>query len=57
MIYGERDVVQEFDRLSEFVPDVEVARLDCGHWIHQEKPEETNRVILEWLGKQEAASR
>jgi len=57
MIYGERDVVQEFDRLDEFVPDVEVARLDCGHWIHQEKPEETNRVILEWLGKQEATSR
>ena len=23
--------------------------LDCGQWIQQEEPEETNRVILTWL--------
>lgn len=54
MIYGDRDVIPKSARLSEFVPNVEVASLDCGHWIQQELPVETNQVILEWLGKQES---
>lgn len=52
MIYGDRDLVPKFDRLSDYVPNVEVASLDCGHWIQQEKPEETNLIILNWLKKQ-----
>lgn len=52
MIYGDRDLVPKFDRLSDYVPNVEVASLDCGHWIQQEKPEETNQIILNWLNKQ-----
>ncbi len=24
---------------------------DCGHWIQQEKPAETNTLLLAWLGK------
>ncbi|MFD0199926.1 MULTISPECIES: alpha/beta fold hydrolase [Saccharothrix] len=55
MIYGERDVVRKSENLSAFVPEVEVVTLDCGHWIQQEKPEETNRAILTWLEKQGAA--
>ncbi len=51
MIYGDRDMVQKSERLSEFVPNVEVATLDCGHWIQQEKPEATNRLILDWLSR------
>jgi pimeloyl-ACP methyl ester carboxylesterase len=51
MIYGDRDVIPRFERLREFVPNVEVAGLDCGHWIQQEKPDETTRMILEWLEK------
>jgi pimeloyl-ACP methyl ester carboxylesterase len=51
MIYGDRDAVAKSEGLTEFVPDVEVATLDCGHWIQQEKPEETNRLILKWLGQ------
>ena len=38
------------DRMVEFVPDLErhvVA--DCGHWTQQERPEEFNRVTLEWI--------
>jgi pimeloyl-ACP methyl ester carboxylesterase len=23
--------------------------LDCGHWIQEELPDETNRAILSWL--------
>lgn len=50
MIYGDRDVVARSERLSRFVPDVEIMSLDCGHWIQQELPEETNHAILSWLG-------
>lgn len=54
MIYGDRDVIPRSPNLTEFVPNVEVIGLDCGHWIQQEKPEETNQAILDWLKKQSA---
>ncbi|MEO0726457.1 MAG: alpha/beta hydrolase [Bacteroidota bacterium] len=54
MIYGERDMIPKFERLHEFVPSVEVVSLDCGHCIQQEKPEETNQVILNWLEQHNA---
>ncbi|MFJ2299314.1 alpha/beta fold hydrolase [Oerskovia paurometabola] len=54
MIYGGRDMVARSERLAEFVPGVDVVDLDCGHWIQQELPEETNRVILAWLEQQDA---
>ncbi len=54
MIYGDRDTIPKSERLSAFVPNVEVVSLDSGHWIQQEKPEETNQVILRWLEKQAA---
>ena len=56
MIYGDRDMIPKSERLPEFVPNVEVASLDCGHWIQQEIPEETNQVILEWLERQKTSS-
>ena len=52
MIYGERDVIPKFEKLTDFVPNAEVVSLDCGHWIQQEMPEETNQVILKWLKNQ-----
>ena len=55
MIYGERDLVARAENLTEFVPNVEVVNVDCGHWIQQEKPEETNQVILDWLTSQDTA--
>jgi pimeloyl-ACP methyl ester carboxylesterase len=36
--------------LQRYVPNVQTRTLDCGHWIQQEKPEETNALILDWLG-------
>ncbi|MEL6985704.1 MAG: alpha/beta hydrolase [Actinomycetota bacterium] len=55
MIYGTRDLVARNERLAEFVPNVDVVELDCGHWIADELPEETNHAILTWLNKQGAA--
>lgn len=55
MIYGDRDPVQRSEKLTQFVPNVEVVNLDCGHWIQQEKPEETNQAILRWLDQWDAA--
>jgi len=57
MIYGERDPIPKLENLSEFVPNVEVVSLDCGHWIQQEKPEETNKTILKWLEQQSSRNK
>ncbi|MEJ2626209.1 MAG: alpha/beta hydrolase [Pseudolabrys sp.] len=54
MIYGDRDIIPKFERLPEFVPNVEIISIDAGHSIQQEKPEETNQAILNWLEKQTA---
>ncbi|WP_433204274.1 alpha/beta fold hydrolase [Dactylosporangium sp. CS-047395] len=51
MIYGDRDAILRSERLAEFVPDVEVVSLDCGHWIQQELPDETNQAILSWAAR------
>jgi epoxide hydrolase A/B len=55
MIYGDQDIVAKSENLQAFVPNVEVVNLDCGHWIQQEMPEETNQAILQWLEQQGAA--
>jgi pimeloyl-ACP methyl ester carboxylesterase len=49
MIYGDKDPVLQFDRLADYVPNVDVVTLDCGHWIQEEKADEVNEVVLEWL--------
>lgn len=55
MIYGAQDMIPPSENLADFVPNVEVLSLDCGHWIHQEKPNETTRAILDWLAVRQAA--
>ena len=51
MIYGDRDPVARLETLADFVPGVEETHLDSGHWIQQERPEATTRMILEWLDR------
>ena len=51
MIYGEHDMVPPSPNLGEFVDDLETATLPCGHWIQQEKPAETNDLMLDWLAR------
>lgn len=53
MIHGERDLIPKFEKLTEYVPNAEVVSLDTGHWIQQEKPEETNQLMLGWLKQQD----
>jgi pimeloyl-ACP methyl ester carboxylesterase len=55
MIYGDRDAIPKSENLTDFVPNADVVSLDCGHWIQQEMPEDTNRAILNWLDGQAAA--
>ena len=57
MIYGARDTVMRAPNLEAFVPRVEVVELNSGHWIQQELPEETTRLILEWLQRQDVADK
>ncbi|QGG94198.1 alpha/beta fold hydrolase [Actinomarinicola tropica] len=52
MIYGARDVVARNERIAELVPDLTEVELDCGHWVMDELPTETNRAILSWLEQQ-----
>jgi pimeloyl-ACP methyl ester carboxylesterase len=49
MIYGDQDMIPKSENLTDFVPNVEVISLDCGHCIQQELPKETNEAILKWL--------
>ena len=48
MIFGKYDMVPQVD-MSKSVKNLEIRTLDCGHWIQQERPEETNSLITEWL--------
>lgn len=51
MVYGDRDSIPKSESLPNFAPNLEVLSLDCGHWIPQEKPEELNEAIINWLAK------
>lgn len=57
MIYGDRDAIPRSANLTEFVPNAEVVGLDCGHWIQQELPDQTNRAMLDWLARQDGGGR
>lgn len=38
--------------LPNYCPDLEMHTIEgCGHWTQQEKPDEVNRLILDWLGR------
>ena len=53
MIMAEDDVVLRpamADGMEQYVPDLERHLVrKCGHWTQQEHPEETNRVIADWM--------
>lgn len=54
MIHGKHDPIAPTENLSDFVPNVEVVYLDCGHWIQQELPDDTTQIMLNWLARHPA---
>jgi pimeloyl-ACP methyl ester carboxylesterase len=44
-------MVKAQPEMATYVPNVEIHTLDCGHWIQQERPTETNGLILDWLSR------
>lgn len=53
MIMAEDDVVlspKMAAGMERFVPDLEKVLIrKCGHWTQQERPEETNVAMIDWL--------
>jgi len=43
---------KQIEAMVPLVDDLEIHMIqDCGHWTQQEKPDELNTVMLEWLGR------
>jgi len=55
MIYGAQDSIPKSENLAEFVPNVDVISLDCGHWIQQEMPGQTTAAMLSWLQRRDTS--
>jgi pimeloyl-ACP methyl ester carboxylesterase len=55
MIMAENDAVlppSSADGMEDFIPDLEKALIKgSGHWTQQEKPNEVNAAILDWLDR------
>ncbi len=53
MVMAANDVVLRpslADGMEQYVPDLEKHLIkDCGHWTQAEKPDELNRVMIDWL--------
>jgi pimeloyl-ACP methyl ester carboxylesterase len=42
----------QIEAMKSNVPDLEVRMIDdCGHWTQQEKPQELNEILLDWIGR------
>lgn len=59
-IGAEDDVIispAQIEAMKPHVPDLEIQMIEnCGHWTQQEKPEQVNEIILDWLGRRYPAS-
>jgi pimeloyl-ACP methyl ester carboxylesterase len=55
MVMAEKDAVlppSAADGMEAYVPDLKKALIKgSGHWTQQEKPDEVNRVILDWMDR------
>ena len=42
--------VKQIEHMKPYVEDLEITMIeDCGHWTQQEKPDELNAILLDWL--------
>uniref|UniRef100_A0A7S3LIS5 AB hydrolase-1 domain-containing protein n=1 Tax=Aplanochytrium stocchinoi TaxID=215587 RepID=A0A7S3LIS5_9STRA len=45
-------------RMSDWIPSLETKYIqDAGHWVLQEKPDQVNTILKEWLNKLNQNSR
>ena len=55
LIWGEQDIALDralTEGLQPWIPDLRVERLeDSGHWVQQEKPEQVNQLLAQFLKK------
>jgi len=54
LFIGARDDIiispEHIEAMKPCVPNLEIHMLEhCGHWSQQEKPDEVNRVLIDWL--------
>jgi pimeloyl-ACP methyl ester carboxylesterase len=54
-IGAEDDVIvapAQIEAMKPHVADLEIQMIkNCGHWTQQQKPDEVNSIMLEWLGR------
>lgn len=42
--------LESIEAMKPLVPNIEIHMLEpCGHWTQQERPDDVNRIILDWL--------
>ncbi len=42
----------QIEAMKPYVSDLEIQMIEnCGHWTQQQKPDEVNSIMLEWLGR------
>jgi len=55
MIMAENDAVlppSAADGMEAYIADLEKSLVrDCGHWTQQERPDDVNRIILDWMSR------
>lgn len=43
---------KQIDAMKPYATDLEIVMIEqCGHWTQQEKPDELNRIMLNWLAR------
>jgi pimeloyl-ACP methyl ester carboxylesterase len=61
MVTAELDPVlrpEMAEQMKSFVSDLEIVMIPgCGHWTQQERPDELNRVMIDWLSRRHRAPR
>ena len=54
-VQAENDIIisrKQIEAMKPFVTDLEIQVIgSCGHWTQQEKPDELNRIMLDWLAR------
>jgi len=43
---------EQIEAMKPLVNDLTIEMLDpCGHWTQQERPEDVNRIVIDWLSR------